>query len=1353
MRLRILFFFIIFCGCGLLCAIFLPAAAQDLQLAQTSSRHVTIAYRLTDLQLPKMKLNAEIAIRPDFENAVALTDTGAPELPTRIFVLGVPPGAQVEVSVVPGGIEELAGIFVPPVPVKEPADDLHRLRYTPNPQIYGRDDYYPPELFRVDPPGQFRQQTVVRVQVMPVQYNPVKRQLRVYKDLQIVVRFVGGSLSAVSALSPALATPPREAEEEFYRELILNYEQAKAFRQPRPQRLSRSAGPRIEGPLYKLALREEEEGIYKIDGQMLSRNGINLAEVQPAAIRLFNNGGRELPRDMRRPRPQGLVENAIYVSDGGDGRFDASDFILFYGRGVKGFAFDSASGEASHYSNHFGFDNYYWLNFGGSAGGKRMAERTPQSTLGLTPITSFRDYLFVEEERNPLFESDQTWFGWLFTNRGNDTRTYRVKLTDPVAEGTLSMRFAFYASFIGGFAFHQLAVNFARQDLVEWQIPGSSRLQFYSLNKIGGLVGGDNELLLTYRGSGDAAQMYIDYFEMSYDRQMRMTDGVLIFNGRVGAGPFAYTVSNADANALWLFDVTDFSNATRLPSQNWQVNGSQVTFADDGSIGKIPRRYVAVTPAAFKTVANLTRDEVSNWRSPDHAADMVIITHSDFLSINPVTRQDEGPLARFASLRENYKVDDRLEVEVVNIQDVFDEFSGGMYDPVAIRDFLKYAYENWQWPPLFVLLVGDGDYDPKNIIAKADKNWIPTYHTTELDDIINRVTDSWFTYVAGNDAIMDMAIGRIPARSQADVEAYIDKIIKYETQPIFGPWRNTAVMVADDEFGQGGVAANFEAVHIQDTETLITRYTPRYFDVKKIYLTEFAAVQSASISGVRKPTATDAFMRLVNNGTLLVNYAGHGNSEVWSHERLLNLPTDFNRIQNGDRQALWVAATCTFGKYDIPDKQSFSEELIFAPGHGAIAVLATARDVYASANAALNQQYYRFLFESNRQISARLGTAVILARIQTNFTVNDEKFHVLGDPSLRIAIPRYHANIVSVTPDTIKALAVMTVRGKVERDGAGWPEFNGTVRLEALDSRRDVTYQSPGGFSISYPIPGNSLFRGEAPVQDGVFNVQFFVPKDITYGGQFGRINLYFWDAANDGNGFRDNLPVGGTVSSFVDRAGPNIDLSFVGFEDFRSGDVVGKNPVLRAVIEDSLSGVNITGEIGHKITLALDGQNDGKIDITDLFSYIAGSYTRGTLIYPLGELSEGRHTVEIKAWDNLNNSGTAAVEFVVRPQDRLTLYEVMNYPNPFRNKTAFTFELNLEAEVQVKIYTLSGRLIQILELPQARSGFNVLKWDGRDRDGDELANGVYLYKVIATQLQNGELLRTEEIGKLVVQR
>ncbi|MDZ7267117.1 MAG: type IX secretion system sortase PorU [candidate division KSB1 bacterium] len=1326
----------------------LLSAETDAQLLQATSRQTVLTFRLMGLKFDTLTIAAgPNSVIPKFSNSLSLAEAGAPNLPVRIFVLGVPEGATVEATAVPGAFEEIREVNVAPFPTAQVREGETGAAYLPRAEIYDRDAWYPADLVTVDPPAYLRQQRIVRVAVAPVQYNPVQKTLRWYRELRLVVRHAAPTAASetFNAAASAFASP---VEESFYQGVIFNYEAARPWRAPRPgQTLSKISAPMAGGPFYKIAIRNE--GIYRITGQALAGAGIDLASVQPAQIRIYNNGGRELPRSLTAPRPQGLIENAIYVADGNDGRFDLSDYILFYGRGVDGFTFDSTNGTAAHYLNKYGYENYYFLSLSPAADGstgKRMATRTPLPVASATTIaTSFVQYLFVEEEQNPLYESTQSWFGYNFSTRGNNTKTYKLQLPDPVTDATARMTFSFYAPYFSSIP-HRLAVTFNQQPITEFIIPGNnSRRQSYTLERTGVLKNGENELLLTYTGSGEAANMYIDFFELSYPRQLRLPGPSLIFSGTPSAGPVAYRLENANPNGLWLFDISDFSNVTLLNSENWQVSGSQLTFADLATT-PVPRRYVASTAAGFVNLEAqaIVKDAASNWRSPEHEADMIIITHADFLS----------QAQRLESLRENWQPGSataRLSVEVVNIQDVFDEFSCGLYDPVAIRDFLKYAYENWRKAPAYVLLFGDSDYDPKNLRNKSDKNWIPSYHTDELNIDDSRVTDAWFTYVRGTDAVMDLAIGRIPARTLAEAEAFVNKLIKYETDPVFGPWRNTLLMVADDENSPYGL----EAFHINDMEDLINLRTPDYFDIRKLYLTEYPAVQSAAISGIRKPAATDAFLQLLRRGALIVNYAGHGNPTVWAHERLLEYASDFDRIQNGDLQAVWIAATCTFGQFDLIDRQSFGEQLLLVPGRGAIAVLATARQVYANANANLNQAYYGALFRSG-QTSEALGTALVYARVQTRQTVNDEKFHLYGDPSMRLAIPRYSAQLT--TPDTIKALARTTVRGTVLRNGQPWQEFNGTVRVEAFDSERFVTYRNGQNFSINYTLPGNSLFRGEARMTNGRFDLQFIAPKDLTYGGTRGRFSVYFWNDTTDGNGYRNNIAIGGTVANFTDNQGPEIKVGFQGVADFAPGGYVGPDPVLQVTLKDSISGINIAGDIGHKITLTLDGRNDNRIDVTDFFNYNPGDFTAGTLSYPLAGLAEGRHTVAVKAWDNSNNSNTATTEFVIAPADRLVLWAVMNYPNPFRNETQFTFEINQPAaQVKIKIYTLAGRLIRTLELPPAAviAGFNRVEWDGRDQDGDEVANGVYLYKVIATHTGNGSsaAMNAEERGKLVVQR
>jgi len=278
------------------------------------------------------------------------------------------------------------------------------------------------------------------------------------------------------------------------------------------------------------------------------------------------------------------------------------------------------------------------------------------------------------------------------------------------------------------------------------------------------------------------------------------------------------------------------------------------------------------------------------------------------------------------------------------------------------------------------------------------------------------------------------------------------------------------------------------------------------------------------------------------------------------------------------------------------------------------------------------------------------------------------------------------------------------------------------------------------------------LYRKTA---DGTFQIQFRIPKDITYGGHTGRLSCYFWDENQDGCGYLDNIEVGGSTS-LNDTEGPDIILYFSGQDDFITGGMVSEKPELIASIQDDSSGINITGEIGHKIMLTLDGSEQK--DITSHFEYDEGSFLKGELLYPLTAIAEGEHNIFLKAWDNANNSTTQSLMFRVISEDELRLENVLNYPNPFDYTTGthFTFQLNLDAEIEIKIFTVSGRLIKKLDGIWGEPGFNMVPeegWDGRDDMGDELANGVYLYKVIAKAHTGEKELRKEVIGRAMIMR
>jgi hypothetical protein len=477
-----------------------------------------------------------------------------------------------------------------------------------------------------------------------------------------------------------------------------------------------------------------------------------------------------------------------------------------------------------------------------------------------------------------------------------------------------------------------------------------------------------------------------------------------------------------------------------------------------------------------------------------------------------------------------------------------------------------------------------------------------------------------------------------------------------------------------------------------------------------------------------------------------------------------------------------VAATCDWGLYDDPLGHRQAEDLLLANQRGCIGVLGSSRDVYSDQNARINGDFYRNLF-TDPDMPARIGQAMLASfgRIRDDHNLtNDEKFHILGDPTLKLAFPRNQATIGHLSPDSIVALTRTELSGTILRDGESWSEFEGKVLVNVLDSKRSIERDSDvAGNYFKYELPGNSIYRGIVPVVNGEFRATFIVPKDLSYGGSKARATVYFWNDETDGNGFLDEIRVSNRSDTTLhDVEGPEIRIYFDGVEDFETEDIIPDDVTLVMELADQKSGINIAGDLGHRITLKMTPEQDyclsefvsseRAIDLTDYFVFDEGEYLRGKVRYPLrfprtierngqtiscsGPDGLEKHTLELKAWDNANNSSTLQVILNVSHEQGLAIHDLLNYPNPFARETSFAFYLTQDADVQIKIYSIAGRLIRVMDLPFGERGFNVISWDGQDAYGDELANGVYLYKVSARS-QGVEAERVERIGRVAVLR
>lgn len=1282
-------------------------------LLHSDGNGCTVSFQLRGFRMDSLEVEGNQYMRCEFLDALFPTSPGAPLIPYAIFTIGIPPEGDVQVSLAESQFEEITSCLLVPCAFLQKEEGFPALSYRAGPE-YTQTDFFPGFLYHVNEPEWFGPLRIVQICVYPIQFAPGLRTLRVYSTFTFHIAYENPVQGENSPSSFAL---PNEG---LYQHSILNYSTAKQFIQRPSLRSPVVAKSPSSGEWYKIPV--TAEGMYRITGAFLKRNGVAISTIDPTTLKIYNNGGEMLPESLLLSRPEGLVENPIWVFDGGDGRFDESDYILFYGKGISGWT--PTGNSLRHYTHLYAQANVYWLTFNDGQPGRRIGLKSGAPSSSGKPVDRFKDAVFWDRDvENPL-KGGKIWYGIRFDEKNADA-SIELPILDPVESDTVRCRIRVKGGNEDIWITHQLqcSLNGNPLGIFQFSQANSRQIEFAS---VGSLRAGQNSVGLHYTATHVAAVAYLDWIEIEYTRFLKAQDGKLRFYSPFSPGIYLYILSGFSSKPVVL-DITQPENVCAI-----EVHPEGQTWVFQDTVTSGMKTYYAVVEGNSVEPLRMEKDTPSSLRDPHHEGELLILTHRDFM-----------PQAmRYKEFKETF---DSLSVFVADIQDVYDEFSGGLPDPVAIRDFVHYAVRFWRKGPGYLLLFGDGDYDYRNLISSRDQNWIPPYEydAATVDDA--RASDDWYTYVIGDDKRMDLAVGRLPVQTAEEAQWVVDKLIQYQSNPIWGDWKSLITLVADDEKAQLGTEE--ERDHILAMEELSNRFIAPEFNLRKIYLTEYPEeIRMRRL----KPKAQEDLLNQINRGTLIVDYSGHGNRTVWAHERIFDQLTDLHRIQNGPRPPLFYAATCEFGLFDDPFDQYFAERLLVSQNGGAIAVIGATRFCYASANNRLNQEFLRFLF-ALPEGGARIGDALRLGKLATSGNLeNNEKFVLLGDPSMRLAIPKYELVFTSMEPETLKALALVSVQGEIRKAGSPWEDFQGKVEVRAFDSKKFVSYIPKSGIKLDYVLPGNDLFRGQADVQDGRFHFQFIVPKDLSYGGTLGRLSGYFWNDMTDGFGYKDSLCTGGSVV-MEDTLGPEIALGFVGYEMLQPGAMVSGDLVLLAKIQDDKSGINLTGEIGHTLMLWLDDQPG--INVTDYFQYAPGEFLKGELRYPLGTLSEGNHRILLKVWDNANNSSTTECEFRYISSDVLVLENVLNYPNPMSHSTHFTFDINQSAEVEIKIFTVDGRLVRKLDRTFVNPGFNMIFWDGRDEAGDFLSNGVYLYKIIAKNRMSNRRLETSKIGKLMVYR
>jgi hypothetical protein len=1309
-------------------------AYPDVRILQSDSRSLTLEYHLTDLRFDTLSLDSREYTDFSFYEA-QIPDRRDPELPDlkyRPVTIALPSTNLPVLEVVQTDYRSERGVRLPPL--GDIRIDEHDEFYRTAEHIRMRTDIDQP-LATIHEIGSVRGVILGTVHIHPIRIADNGNTVHIHNRIIIRITFAGGTFGTLD-----------EYSYNTLRHTVLNIEQIPIAVESRLRMEGIRAAPEstqgsllAEGNWYRITI--DSDGMYRINASTLQEAGIPIESIDPRTIKMYSHGGRMLPENVSEDRPADLVELALYVHGENDGRFDAGDYVVFYGTGTTVWDYDSTARIFNHRHNYYTGTNTYFLTYGGSSG-KRVQMAPSLSESNPISPQHFISPLLHREPKVNLLGSGRAWMGESFPPGAVSVITnmlhgftaavpirYRIQVAarapnptrfriddQGIQLGTITIPGVNLGTIVGNYASHATTTTFSRS---------------------GSLPENRSALRFEYE-SGAQSEGFIEWFEIHYPRRFEAQEDYLEFTAPDTTGVVEFSVAGFTSSQITAYDITDYSSVKMILGAS--IEGSSIRFQQPQLSGR-PSRYAAIAPNGYITIEEVESVDNSNLRGISTGAEFIIVAPPEFI--------DEAE--RLKQHRETFTAN-RLSTIVANVRHIYNEFSGGLVDPTAIRDFLAHAYQTWQIRPRYVLLVGAGSFDYRRYLGQR-QNYIPIWQTDETFNQINTYSsDDFFGQFTQGSRRPSLGIGRLNAIDANDARVLVDKIIHYETNSEFGPWRNLITYIADDGLTtRGGDDGN---IHTFQSEQLAQTHTPAAFEKNKIYMIEYPA-ENTSL-GRRMPVVNREIVNSFNQGTLLLNWTGHGNPRVWAYEWIFVKETTIPQLNNRDRLAFVTAATCDFSRFDDPREQSGGELLVSREQGGAIGVLSSTRIVWSSDNARFNNEFYRNLlspFPSG--VYPRVGDALFATK-QTYNGVNDVKFVLLGDPTLRLNIPTYSASLETINDEpvvqtvTLQALQKVTVNGTIRHpDGIMKNDFNGRMFVVVYDSDKSVSIPRWGGWSFN--VPGNVIFRGESSVSQGSYSSTFVVPKDISHEGGAGRIALYFWESELDGRGFSRNIILGGidtTVSP--DSEGPVISL-YLEDRNFRNGDLVSEKPILLVDLFDE-SGINISGGgVGHRIEAWL---NDGEsIDLTDFYTGAIDSYQEGSIEYQLEQLDSGPHHLQLRAWDVFNNSSVEETFFQVASSEKLSVQNVYNYPNPFARETVFTFQhnQNVPIDVEIKVYTVAGRMIAQLREYSVTDRFVRIPWSGLDDDGDRIANGVYFYKIIARTV-DGEYT-SEALSRLVVMR
>ncbi|MEZ4793222.1 MAG: type IX secretion system sortase PorU [Gelidibacter sp.] len=1110
----------------------------------------------------------------------------------------------------------------------------------------------------------------------------------------------------------------------------------------------------------------DKSGVFRLSKDFLNQLGVN-TNVDPRTIKIYGNGGAMLPFLNSTPYPFDLTENAIKFVGEQDGVFNNEDYILFYAEGPTGNIDDS---NINTNLNPYTDKSYYYVNISGG-NGKRiqpMAQPTPEADM---VIDTFQDYQFHELDEYNIAKIGRRWFGDRFGIENEKMFIFDFPNLVPSEPATLKV-------YVGATAEVQTSMDVKLNgtlitNLTLNPFADTTLATGNSYNGNVSLTSQEATVTLKFNNNGNPSSLaYLDYVSVEATRALKFEGNQFFFKNNsvaTASGVVQYNVTNT-TSVTEIWDITNKYDVSNI------LNSDQASTLSFKAQAGTKRNYLVVAPSDYYQPL---RDNTVGVANQNLKGTIFKNAQGQFEDIDYIIVASNNYVSQAERLAQINRTQYGLNVKVVTLNEIYNEFSSGQQDVGAIRNFVRYVYLNASSEDKrlkYLCLFGDASFDYKNRISN-NTNIVPSWYSYNSFSLTSSyISDDFYGNMDENEGSMvnsdklDIAVGRILADSPQRAKDLVDKIETYYKSSSYGSWRNNFLVISDDVDTQGEQQLQSTTDYIGN---LVTAEKP-FINVVKIH--SDAYLQESTASGFRYPKVNKAIKDAIEVGALVVNYFGHGGEDGLAHEFIFD-KNDAQDIRNVCKFNCFVTVTCEFTKFDNPLRPTGGELIYWNTQGGSISLITTTREIFLTVGVGFNRVLERHLFAFGSDEYPTMAEALRLTKNDPLISTQKEVVFFIGDPAMKLAFPKPNIKLTKINDvplgsnnDVLKALSHVKLSGEVvDVAGNTIPNYNGTLTATVFDKEIQRATLGNDGVTVggqrvilNFKTLGEKIFIGQATVNNGLFEFDFVVPRDIGIPVGNGKVSFYAKtdNPLQDQAGASFDIQVGGiNENADEDNVGPVINL-FMNDENFVSGGITNESPTLLAKIQDS-NGINTASGIGHDIVATIDGDETNPFVLNDYYQADVDDYQNGKVSYAFRDLEPGLHTLTLKAWDVYNNSSTAEIQFVVHDKDKeLVINNVLNYPNPFINYTEFWFNHNSSEplDVSIQIFTVSGKLVRTLNGQTSVDGCcnqgasslsRNMVWDGRDDFGDKIGKGVYIYKLKVRSNQLNK--QVEKIEKLVI--